>query len=124
MMRAVDTSLLYAFFSDGDPHQAEAQAAFRQSTPLGIPTGILQETLDLIRYRKGKPAAVAAYEYLLSLPHVRLLETPPEPPVSVLWKENRSLSHADAAAVVTAWREGADLLTADAKQKAAFRRRQ
>ncbi len=119
-MRAIDTSLLYAFFNTADPHYEEAVARMKEPLPIGIPAPILQETLDLIRYRKGKDAALAAYDYLRSLPHIRLLEAPPEPAVADVWRRNQPLSHADAGAVVTALRENAELLTADAAQAKAF----
>ena len=121
MMRVVDTSLLYAFFNRADAHHEEARAAFRQPAPVGVPASVLQETLDLIRFRHGKRVALEAYHDLCALPHVRLLQAPAEKAVADLWSRREALSHADAGAVVTAWREDADLLTADAKQRAAFR---
>lgn len=123
MMRVVDTSLLYALFNRSDIHHQEAQDAFRQPAPIGVPASVLQETLDLVRFRHGKQSAVHAYEDLLSLAHVRFLQPPAGTAVSKLWAEEDPLSHADAGAIVTAWSEDADLLTKDAKQRAVFRKR-
>ena len=49
--RVADTSWLYAIFHEGDTFQQEATRLVQEPRPTLVPTAIMVETLDLVRYR-------------------------------------------------------------------------
>ena len=115
-MRIADTSFLYAFFNRNDRHHEEAVKSMRDPEPIDIPHGILQEMLDLMRYRQNKDAARKAHDYLLGLPHVEVLTLEHGPALAGVWQEHKKLSYADAQGVQAAMMSGGALLTFDKDQ--------
>lgn len=115
-MRVADTSFLYAYFNAGDAHHAQSVECMRQDAPTLIEHGILQETLDLITYRKGKPAAIAAKDHLDGLPTITYTAVEERPPIDGVWRNHDRLSLADATAAWLARIEGAELLSFDQGQ--------
>lgn len=118
-MRVADTSVLYAAFSVEDAHHDRARRDLEDPTPVLLPTEILAETIDLIAYRFGRPAARAALRALLSLPHVRIAERVAIEPVRTVYESNPSLSLADAFVVQTCRATGGTPLTYDARLRRA-----
>lgn len=72
-MYIVDTSLLYALFSENDVHHKEARNLVSKSETIFIPSDIWSETVSLIHYRQGYEQAVRSGKALLDLPHIDLL---------------------------------------------------
>jgi predicted nucleic acid-binding protein len=71
-VRVADTSALYALISDTDVHHAKALEAFSSPESIIIPAEIFGETIGLLHYRLGFPAARAAGDFIQQLPHTRL----------------------------------------------------
>ena len=79
-MQVADTSFLYALFSRTDEFHARALKDARGVESLLIPAEILSETIALIQYRQGFPAARSAGAWIqgrqgiqLGLPSRRIL---------------------------------------------------
>jgi len=117
--RVADTSWLYAIFDDKDPHHDEAAALVRTPLITLVPAAIMNELLDLIKYRRGKQAALAAGESLESFPHFDTWFKVDGHDAARVWRENRHLSLHDAHAVALARSTGFRLETFDERQAAA-----
>jgi predicted nucleic acid-binding protein len=116
MTWVADTSWLYALVDAADPHHAKAREEARQPEPVEVPEVILAETLDLIRYRHGRKAALAALEGFERLPHFVLGEHASHVDAATLWRSFTRLSYADAVAVGHAKARGFELRTFDRTQ--------
>lgn len=113
-MRIADTSALYAFFHEADPHHAEAVERVASDEPILVPTEILVETIDLIAYRFGHAAGRKALGDLMRLPHVALAERVHLEPVRALHEASKGkLSLADAFVVQTCRVTGASAFSFD-----------
>ena len=71
-MKAIDTSVLYALFNATDEHHAAARQAVLSHYPIYVPGCVLQETLDLLRFRHGRQVASNALAWLKSTPQFAL----------------------------------------------------
>ena len=133
-MNVVDTSLLYALFDTKDKWHKEAKRALEEHRPVLIPPGILQETLDLLRYRHGAKVAVAALKWLAKSDQVVLELRHGDASFAIVLNEYNNpkeavdgvfdaaaLSVADAWCIAYAIANGTPLLTKDANQEKAFR---
>ncbi|HEX9710040.1 MAG TPA: PIN domain-containing protein [Candidatus Thermoplasmatota archaeon] len=120
MTWVADTSWLYALVDLADPHHAKARAQAAQPDPVEVPEVILAETLDLVRYRHGRNAAVQALDGFGRLPHFVLGESPRHAETVSVWRAHDALSYADAAAVAQARSRGYGLRSFDARQIRAF----
>lgn len=103
-MRIADTSALYALFSEGDVHHAEARLTLQDPEPVLVPHEILAETVALVHHRVGFDAAVAAGAFLRGLPHVEVATTVQRTAAAawgVFEAASGHLSYPDA--VVVAW---------------------
>lgn len=131
-MHAIDTSLLYALFNVRDQWHGQAKRSVEDHRPLLVPPGILQETLDLLRYRHGAKAAEAAWHWLANADKVVLEPRSGDASFSaVLEGQGRAgkaaggfdpaLSLADRWCVAYAVANGTVLLTKDGRQEKAFR---
>ncbi len=117
--RVADTSWLYALFDADDAHHETAAAEVRTPLITLVPTAILNETLDLVKYRAGKDAARKALESLESFPHFDLWFQIDARDAVRVWAEHRHLSFHDAHAVALARKTGFPLQTFDRRQAAA-----
>jgi predicted nucleic acid-binding protein len=125
-MAAIDTSLLYALFNEADIWHADAKRAIQQNSPVVVPPGVLQETLDLVRLRQGQSAAKAAFAWLSTHPQIRLAASSSDQshaaalaflagsPTAATWK---AYSFADVWCVAHARTLGVPLLSRDDAQK-------
>lgn len=123
MNAVADTSWLYAFFVASDAHHEKAVAQSGSIESLHVPPAILVETLDLMRLRKGlgRASAENALGQMEADPHFRLAEPPHDHAAAAkVYRGNRRLSYADAAAVAAARRVGGELCTFDKRQRAAL----
>jgi predicted nucleic acid-binding protein len=130
-MHTIDSSLLYALFNAKDQWHKEAKRAMQETRPILIPPGILQETLDLLRYRHGFEAAVAALKWLGGADQVvlegrhgdasfaRVLNGYAKEAVEGAF-DAKALSVADAWCIAYAIANEAPLVTKDANQEKAF----
>lgn len=117
--RVADTSWLYAVFDEDDAHHDRAAGLVRTPEITLVPAAIMNETLDLVRYRVGKKAALAAEESLESFPHFDTWFKVDGREAARVWKANRHLSLHDAHAVALARSTGFRLETFDERQAAA-----
>lgn len=116
MSWVADTSWLYALIDDADPHHAKARSQAGEPEPIEVPDVVLAETLDLIRYRFGKEAAVEALEGFEKLPHFALGGGAPLGETANVWRSHAALSYADAAAVAAARKRKFGLRSFDRRQ--------
>jgi predicted nucleic acid-binding protein len=130
-MHAIDSSLLYALFNSKDQWHKEAKRAMEEQRPILVPPGILQETLDLLRYRHGAKAAAAALHWLAEADQVVLEPRGSDGSFAIVLNEHDhaketgegvfdGLSLADAWCVAYAVANETPLLTKDADQEKAF----
>ncbi len=120
MTWVADTSWLYALFDEADYHHRTARSEAMLAEPVAVPEAILAETLDLMRYRHGKPLAKKALEGLGRLPHFAIGEGVPHADSAAEWRCHAGLSYADATAVALARRKGLKLRTFDRRQAKAL----
>lgn len=114
MVRVADTSVLYALFDEDDDHHEEAAADLGDPEPVEVPSPILAETIDLLRYRAGPTTASAALEDLLALPHVSTAGPVHVEAVQAVFDEAPGgLTLADAFVVQTCRARAADPLAYD-----------
>lgn len=114
MVRAADSSALYALVVTEDAHHRRALEAFADPEPIVIPTEILIETIDLLQYRFGWTRARAALDDILALPHVSLADKVRIEPVRTLHADAKGkFSLADAFVVQTCRATGAVPLSYD-----------
>lgn len=116
MSWVADTSWLYALVDDADRHHATARHEAEVPEPVEVPEAILAETLDLIRYRHGKRAALAALDGFERLPHFVLGDGDAHDGTVEVWRQHAGLTFADAAAVATARRRRYRLRSFDRRQ--------
>ncbi len=119
LARIADTSWLYAIFDADDAFHDEAIAALHIPQVTIVPLAIMNETLDLIKYRGGKEAALAARKSLESFPHFDLWYHVDGGEAAWVWEQESGLSIHDAHAVALARRTGFELLTFDKQQAGA-----
>lgn len=133
-MHTIDSSLLYALFNAKDQWHKEAKRALEEHRPVLIPPCILQETLDLLRYRHGAKVAVAALQWLAKADQVVLEPRHGDSSFAIVLTEyntkkeavdgvfdGEALSIADAWCISYAIANDTPLLTKDTKQEKAFR---
>lgn len=120
--RVADTSWLYAVFDADDPHHVRAQAELMEPRPTLVPAPIMNEFLDLVRYRGGREAARAALRDMSAFPHFDLWYPTEENAAIRAWQTDRALSMHDAHAVALAIQCGFDLASSDKKQLLAWNR--
>ena len=111
-----DTSWLYALVDNADPHHEDARSQAKIPAPVEIPQAIMAETLDLIRYRHGKKAAIAALVGYEALPHFAIQDEGDHAATAVVWRQHEGLTYADATAVAAAKRRGFGLRSFDRRQ--------
>lgn len=114
--RVADTSWLYALFDTDDAHHDAAQADVRLPLVTLVPTAILNETLDLVRYLGGGEAARRAFVTLQTLPHFDLWFPVDEQGVVAAWQAHPELSLHDAHAVACSRATGFPLVSFDRRQ--------
>lgn len=131
-MHTIDSSLLYALFNAKDQWHQDAKQALGEHRPLLVPPGILQETLDLLRYRHGAKVAVAALQWLAQADQVILEPRKGDASLGTVLSQYTTakavdagfdaaaLSIADAWCIAHAIANEATLLTKDTKQEKAF----
>lgn len=132
-MNVVDTSLLYALFDAKDKWHKDAKRALEEHRPVLVPPGILQETLDLLRYRHGAKVAVAALQWLAKADQVVLEPRHGDASFAIVLNEYntttkavdggfdaQALSIADAWCIAYAIANETPLLTKDTNQEKAF----
>lgn len=117
--RVADTSWLYAIFDDRDPHHDEAASLVRTPEITLVPAAIMNELLDLVKYRIGKKAAIEAEKSMEAFPHFDTWFKVDGREAARVWKENRHLSLHDAHAVALSRSTGFRLETFDKEQAAA-----
>jgi predicted nucleic acid-binding protein len=107
-VKVADTSALYALFRENDAHHGQAKAQLASGEGIVVPAEILTETLCLIQFRAGFPAAKAAAAFLARVPSVEVQPTHDNPWDDLQGEAARcfdasggKLSRADA--VVVAW---------------------
>ncbi len=136
-MHAIDSSLLYALFNEKDKWHKDAKALIQEHRPILIPPGVLQETLDLLRYRHGSQVANDALQWLWRTGQI-LVDDPshaeasfqfalqarvsPNPEWQAFVAAIENLSFADLWCITHAIEHKATLLTKDKKQFDAFQR--
>lgn len=121
-MHAIDTSLLYALFNAKDQWHDEAKDLVQRHRPILVPPGILQETVDLVRYRAGAKAAKASLAWLKGTPQFVLGVAGSESSLAATLHDKApapaSLSFADAWCAAHAAAAHVPLLTKDSGQAA------
>ncbi|MHB8634267.1 MAG: PIN domain-containing protein [Thermoplasmatota archaeon] len=133
-MNTIDSTLLYALFNVKDQWHREAKRVMEENRPILVPPGILQETLDLLRYRHGAKTSVAALQWLARADKVILEARRGDGAFTSVLNEYANtgeaangvfdataLSVADAWCISYAIANDAPLLTKDADQEKVFR---
>ena len=116
--RVADTSWLYALFNQADVHHDDATADVTIPQVTLVPTAIMNEFLDLVRYRLGKDAAARALDALQDFPHFDLWYPTEEKEAVAVWTTHPHLSMHDAHVVACARTAGFELASFDNRQKA------
>lgn len=114
--RVADTSWLNAIFDLDDAHSAAARTELVAPRPTLVPAAIMVETLDLLRYRLGKDAAVAAHAAMVRFPHFDPWYPVHEQEAVRQWRAHPKLSLNDAHAVALARSTGFELASFDQAQ--------
>lgn len=114
MTRVADTSALYALFSEVDRFHTKAVEDVSDPDPIVVPTEVLVETVDLLRYRFGFAAGRRSLDFLLDLPHVSIAEKVEMAAVKAIYGGAKGrLSFADSFVVQTCLALGAKALAYD-----------
>lgn len=123
MTRVADTSALYALLAKGDQNHDRAVDAVCDPEPILVPSTILAETIDLVKYRYGVIPGLQAMEDLMSLPHLAVADDVPFEGVRAEYERvGGRLSVADAIVVQTCRALGAKPLAYDKRLLKAARR--
>ncbi len=123
-MPTTDTSYLYALLDGADAHHEEAKRMAGGRTTLAVPSVVLTELLQLVRFRAkgrgedGNAVARAARRALETIRGFRLEQACDAARAAKLYDENVGLSYADAVVIAVALERGDDLYTFDEGQGA------
>lgn len=120
LARIADTSWLYAIFNHEDAFHQQSESELLEPRPTLVPSAIMNELLDLVKYRVSKQAATRTEEALRGFPHFDLWYPVDKQAALAVWKDHPALSLADAHAVACARATGFALATFDERQKAAL----
>lgn len=113
-----DTSWLYAIFHEGDAHADEAHRLVLEPRPMLVPAAIMVETLDLMRLRLGKDAAMKTEAAMERFPHFDTGYPVSQRAALAVGEQHPRLSLTDAHAVALGRSTGFRLVTFDRNQAA------
>jgi len=119
LARIADTSRLYALFNDQDgDHEAAVSEAATPWVTL-VPAAVMNELLDLVRYRHGKETARRDRHELERLPHFDLWYPTGHGVAVSVWETDPHSSLHDAHVVALARKTGFPLASFDRRQREA-----
>ncbi len=102
LSRVADSSFLIACFDERDPRRPRALGWLADPATIVVPPEVAGETLGVLHHRKGRAAALAVFDALSKLPHLRFADDTSTMEISVLFSAKKSgLTWVDCAVV---WR--------------------
>jgi predicted nucleic acid-binding protein len=120
-MCVADTSFLIVLFDEDDHRHAQARKDLATG-PVLVCTEILVETLGVLKVKAGRAVADAALDGLWGTENIRWEETCDLLRALGIYRSHPRLSLPDAIAIELALRHDAELLTADGRQAAVWRK--
>ena len=116
MTAMVDTSWLFALYSETDVHHRAAADEAAGGEGFQVPPFVLKEFLHIVRKRHGKDVAVNALYDLRQVPHATLIDEVDLSGTLSVWQDH-AISLADANAIAWAAHRQAHLRTFDDRQR-------